>query len=462
MAKLALLVATLAALAAPAGAGAATRIFSGGNFLQRPALAGERVLVAEQRPDRSTRLLSVPAAGGSPATLLEADRGRLGSALLTYAGSAERAFARRAYEGGPNHVLGGPATGPLTSELESCGDELEFVPGPAVDGEVAAWAGAECAPQRIRIRSGDTSRVVDAGDHVYDVAVGGRFVAWLALERPADPRELSRTRLVVYDTAAGAHAYTALVPPSLELDVQADGTVVLASFTATDLSCPGGSPRARILYYTAAEPVEHELPVRSCESAVRIAGDRVAFVEHLGGSRRMLTLSDLTGSVRRQVARIDMFPPQNTIDWDGRSVAWSQTRCRDYALFVRDASDSSPPQAAVSCPVRVGSYPRLSRDGTIHVRIACPNGCRTLPGQGQGMTVISPSWLHVWSRRGGTTRYAPYVRFSLAPGRSTTLRLPTTRYQRAVIRRRGRVNLRLKVNAQNVYLPRIARTLRAR
>jgi hypothetical protein len=78
------------------------------------------------------------------------------------------------------------------------------------------------------------------------------------------------------------------------------------------------------------------------------------------------------------------------------------------------------------------------------------------------MTVISPSWLHVWSRSGGTTRYAPYVRFSLRPGGSTTLRLPTTRYQRAVIRRKGRVSVRLKVNAQNVYLPRIARTLRPR
>ena len=142
-------------------------------------------------------------------------------------------------------------------------------------------------------------------------------------------------------------------------------------------------------------------------------------------------------------------------------MAWSQTRCRDYALFVRDASDAGAPDPAVTCPIRVGS-PRLSRDGTIHVRIACPNGCRTLPGQGQGMTVVSPRWLHVWSQTRGTTRYAPYVPFSLRAGGSTTLRLPTTRYQRSVIRRKGRVSVRLKINAQDVYLPRIARTLRAR
>ena len=254
---------------------------------------------------------------------------------LNYAGSADRVSPRSAYEGGPNAVLSGPPTGPLATELEACGDELDFAPGPAVDGDVAAWAGAECVRQRIRIRTGDTSRVVDAGDHVYDVAVGGRFVAWLVMERPADPREPLRTRLVVYDTASGANAYTTLVPPALEVDVQADGTAVLAtSADRLEPICPSGRPRARLLYYTVAEPMEHEVPARSCETAVRVAADRVAYIEYLGGSGRMLTLTCFTGTDKRPVARMDVFPPQHVRllrppAWRGR-----QTHCRYYALFA--------------------------------------------------------------------------------------------------------------------------------
>ena len=51
---------------------------------------------------------------------------------------------------------------------------------------------------------------------------------------------------------------------------------------------------------------------------------------------------------------------------------------------------------------------------------------------------------------------------SLAAPLVLAARNPALAQTVAEIRRKGRVAIRLKVNAQNVYLPRIARTLRAR
>jgi hypothetical protein len=200
---------------------------------------------------------------------------------------------------------------------------------------------------------------------------------------------------------------------------------------------------------------------RSCESAVRIAGNRIAYVHDLGNRGRMLATIDLAGTARQDIARLDMFPPNAAFDFDGTRLAWSQVRCRDNAVFVRDAADASAPDAAVTCPINVGT-PRLARDNTIHGPLSCPKGCRSLSGSGQGMTVFAPRWLHVWRKTRNNIVYAPYRPFSLKPGGKTVLKLPTTANQRRLIRKKRRVNIRLKINAQNVYLPRIVRDVHAR
>ena len=445
----------LTALVAPAVASAATtQPYVAGDFLHRAALAGDRVVVAEQRPGRVIRLLSVPVTGGTPVTLLEAAPGPGGSAFVTYAGSPSRVIARRSLGGAPTDVLAGPPAGPLTA-LDGCSPAPEVLAPPAADGDLAAWAGADCSDSRIRIQDGDNARVIDAGGFVHAVAVARPYVAWLAVDRDSSPLD---TRLVVHDATTGQDAYNVVVPPASTLDVQADGTAVVATFAPVDRSC-GGGPSAHIRWYSPGQTQGTEVPVRTCEAAVRIAGGRIAFVQALTGGGRMLSLTGLQGGTPQPVARLDAFPPQAAFDFDGTRVAWSLTRCRDDVVRVRDATDTSAPDPPVRCPVRVGT-PRLSRDRTIHVPIACPNGCRARARQ--GMTVIAPRWLHVWSKTRLTTRYAPYVRFDLAPGRRTTLKLPTTRHQRRVIRRKGRVAVRLKVVAQDIYLPRIARTLRVR
>lgn len=396
----------------------------------------------------------MPVAGGSRTTLLVARRRHHVSPSVLYSASATRAVARRTWEGMPNEIVGGAPGGPV-SRLDGCSTgQVAFGAGPEVDGGLAAWAGADCDERRMRVDFGDRSQVVAAGDFIYDLAAGGRYVAWLELVRAASRGEVQRTRLVVYDAIAGARAYEALVPPSIRLDVQADGTAVAATADVSDPSCPGREPRYRLLYWTAAEPFEHEVPVRACLDDVRIADDRIAYVE---GST--LTLTNLSGTAKQAVAELDQFPRIASFDFDGARVAWTSLRCRDTILRVRDAADTSAPAAATRCPVRVGT-PRLGRGGRIHVPIACPNGCRA--ARGEGLTVIAPSWLHAWRRTRGVTQYRPYRAFNLRRGGRTVLELAATRRQRALIRRKGRVSVRLKVLGQNVYMPRIARTLRAR
>jgi len=444
-------------LVTPASAQAAgSQLYAADGFLHRPALAGDRVVAAEQRPGRVIRLLSAPVAGSAPpTTLLEAAPGRGGPAFVTYAGSPSRVLARRSFEGASTDIIAGPPLGPLTT-LDACAPAPEFAPPPAVDGDLAAWAGADCLPAKIRIQAGDATRTIDAGGFVHAVAVARPYVAWLAMDRSANP---IGARLVVHDVTTGQDAYTANVPPATELDVQSDGTAVIATFAPVDRACSGG-PRAQFVWYSPANPQGTEIPVgRACEAAVRIAGGRIAFVAAPAGARRVLSLATLAGGAAQPVARVDSFPPLAAFDFDGTRVAWSQVRCRDHVLRVRDAADTSPPDPAVACPLRIGT-PRLRRDRRIHVPVACPNGCRSLPRL--GMTVIAPRWLHVWRRTRRATHYAPYAGFDIRPGGRAVVKLRTTRYQRRVIRRKGRVPVRLKVNAQNVYLARVARTLRSR
>src|SRR5204862_4359902 len=146
-----------------------------------------------------------------------------------------------------------------------------------------------------------------------------------------------------------------------KLDVDENGTAVLGAFPQPSGPSPcGASPRARVTYYTVAQPVEHEVPVTTCFDDVRIAGGRIAFVQRIAGGGDQLALTDLTGTTIQPVARVDQFPPIANFDYDGTRLAWAQIRCRDSALLRRDAADPSPPDPAVSCPVLLGK-PRVAR-----------------------------------------------------------------------------------------------------
>src|SRR3954451_6735668 len=147
----------LAALAMPASATAASGpLFKGASYISTPALTGEHVLFAEYPGNNSVRVSSIPTAGGTATTLLTATATTsLGAANVSYDGTDARIYVARYLDPGPATMLSGPPAGPL-STVEECSGERDYeygAPGPVVDGDVAAWAGAECHQQRIHMQT---------------------------------------------------------------------------------------------------------------------------------------------------------------------------------------------------------------------------------------------------------------------------------------------------------------------
>ena len=454
MARVALTLLALAlATAAPAAAG--SRIYSSDTNIASPALAGDRMLFEQVPSPGFLRVSSLPVTGGSPTTLTTAKAvNRYSSVIATFAGSDQGVWVRRSTELGSLSMLTGPASGPLTSVEECTPDAFDFESvAVAAAGDVAVWAGSGCTPHRIRIQRGTASLELDAGDYVYGVAAGGNYAGWLRLVRPTSATDSTQTELVVVDATSGAQVYSTIVPQSNNLELEPDGTAIISTFVPGNNPCGGGTEQ--FLYYTRAEPVAHQVPnALSCDNRFRVANGRLAFVG--ADQSRTLGLINLDGTGYQPVAGMGHFPG-GEFDFDGQRVAWSWTGCRDFTLHVRAATDTSAAEASPTCPVVVGK-PRLARDRTIHVPIRCPNSCRSV-GKLNGMTIVAPHFLHVWSTTRTTTRYAPYVHFNLKRGGQVTLKLPTTAHQRALIRRKKRVAVRLKIVAQNIYLPQIARTL---
>lgn len=450
MKRLAGLTAALVVALPGSALGAQQELLASRAPLAVPALSAERVLVSAQPAPGAIDLLSVPF-GGEPTRLLALRAHPRDPALLAYAASGSRVVvARGLTESGAREVFTGPAAGPLTLR-QSC--DAVSAALPAGGGSVLAWGGGGCVADRLRIDWGDGSADVDPPGYVTGLAAGGRFAAWLALDPSTDP---VRIRVFLYDTAARAIVRDEQVPPSSDLDVQEDGSVVLATYAPGDGAPPrhcGRTPLVpRFLLLAPGAPVR-ELPLRTCSARVRVAGGRIAFVERTGSGADVLSLADLSGENVQPVAAPESFPPHPRFDWDGRRVAWATTRCRDHALLVRDPADGDAAPAGGRCPIRIGS-PRLGRDGRLRVRIACPEGCVSDPG----LTVISPRWLQFRSRG----RPMPWARFDLRPGGRATLRLPLTRHQQALVRRGGRVEVRLRAIGLNLYEPRVRRILRAR
>jgi hypothetical protein len=417
-----------------------------------PALAGDSVVAGAFRPKGIVDVLAAQP-GQKPALLL-----RVTNAGAHPAASGDRVLVRRSSEGGDTDIFSGTLAGPLT-KIQSCPQDsnLAFQPGPALDGTLAVWSAGDCNRNHVHIQNGSAVQTVDTGGVVAAVAAAAPYAAWLS--GAPGPEQLT-----VYDTQAARVAYSVAVPPSQQVDVAADGTAVLGHALAgtTSKLCPHDLP-AEIDYFTLAEPRAHPVPAELCSlnQAVKIAAGRIAYVERLQTGLDQLTTSGLDGSAARPLALFEPRFSGTSFDFDGDRVAWTDVRCRSSVVLRREVSDTSAPEPAATCPVRVGS-PRLSRDGTLHVAVACPNGCQPDGSSSlQGIQIISPHWLHVVGRTRNVVRYAPFVPFSLKPGGREVLHLPLTAPQRATLRRHGRARVRLKVLLQDVYLPSVIRTARA-
>ena len=448
----ALIVLILLALPASASAASVEVLRSSTSFLSTPTLAGDHVLVNSYPSPNAAELL-VGAPGEQSRRLLRLTGS---TRIIIAAGSGDRVLVR-ANDSDSWDLYRGTVTGSL-AKAESCprNPDLDFLPGPALDGDLSAWTAEGCVRDRVQVQFGTVSRTIDVSGLGLGLSAAGHYVAWTSSDG-------HRSFLTVYDAQAGATAYSVEVKPVDRIDVDADGTaVIVPALFNGEHTCGGGFDGYQVTYYTVAQPTAHVVPVKTCSDSVKIAAGRIAFVEHLAGGGDLLALTDLGATHVQPVARIDAEPtPIALFDYDGSRIAWTQPRCRDSRVLRRDASDTSPEDPAVSCPVKVGA-PILRRDGTLHVAVRCPNGCRPEPGASkQGIQIVSPHWLHVVSKRGSTVRYAPFVKVDLTAGRRTVVRLPLTSHQRALLRSRRRVSVRLKLLMQNVYLPRLARTAHA-
>jgi hypothetical protein len=186
--------------------------------------------------------------------------------------------------------LGGPIRGdPIRSELWTAQAQGRFRRAAVVTGEGVALdadvdhstlAYAETVHGEARVvivRSGRTTTVAATRDVGYPhVAVAGPYVAWIqrsSLEHwPAPP-----STVVVYDLAAHRAAYR-LGPQELghavvsSLDLQADGTVAIASDPSPVGGCDGG-----VAWASVAQPRLHYLSGDAIPWRVKIAVGRIAY-----------------------------------------------------------------------------------------------------------------------------------------------------------------------------------------
>jgi len=186
--------------------------------------------------------------------------------------------------------LGGPIRGdPIRSELWTARVQGPFrraavvagegvALGADVDRRTLAYAQTASGESRVVVvRAGKTTTVAATRDVGYlHVAVAGRYVAWIqrsSLEHwPAPP-----STVVVYDLAAHRPAYI-LGPQELghavasSLDLEADGTVAIASDPSPAGGCDGG-----VAWASIAQPRLHYLSGDAIPWRVKIAVGRIAY-----------------------------------------------------------------------------------------------------------------------------------------------------------------------------------------
>ena len=447
MKRRSLLVATVLtlALAVPAGADPVTAMRFRGVPASSVALAGDRVLALSY--------FDFPATGGQGAKVLSGAPGIRPSTLavqadprlivqMGIAGSATQAVIT--HVGEQSRVLAGPPSGPVPT-VDSC--PYHYISDPAADGDLAAWP---CGPNRVTIlNAGTLTRIeIDRSMSLAAVAVGGRFVAWVAERTPgliAPPTD----QLTVFDTTTGEAAYVVDDVPFTYggLQVQNDGTSALISNTSGRAGgCPPDNGVGRIRYYTAAEPRPHVVPLRPCTYSIRLAKSRIAFMDS-GKRSGVLSIARLDGTVTERVARANRVEFGGLpFDFDGDQIAWGRSRCSDAVVQRRAVGDGSPTEPGVTCPVRIGR-PRVGTD--LRVPIECPRGCRALAGE--GMSITAPFWLK--------SRHPRLTLFRARPGGKTTAGFSLSRRQRRLLRRHPRVQVGFFLAGENFVRRNVVRTL---
>lgn len=236
------------------------------------------------------------------------------------------------------------------------------------DGDALVAPVSACRNEGIAVRlfsqGGATARTFPDANATAGFDVAGPYVAYLDRDE----------QLVVADWRTGVRVLSAPAPrdrknltwhngPAL----QPDGTVVLVSGPAY------GCVR-KLFVLSPRSPAPRELPVTAC-GHVSVAGGRIALVRKLGRGTELVTV-DLAGADLRPVARFGEGAAQG-VDFDGRRIAWSTSRCADSVVSIDDWDpERVTPAPPVDCPAYVkGRSFRVDAKGTVRIPFRCPQGC---------------------------------------------------------------------------------------
>jgi hypothetical protein len=373
---------------APAGAAAQDASFKPAGFAGTPALAGERVLWT-LGPGLNVELWS-GTAGASPVRVQtfapEAPPGGRQYLSATLAASpslaAVTAFAYRDIGPGagrqPEYTeqYVGPPGGPL-ERVAWCPAEQNQVRSADVSGEAYVYRQCDEGEGHVEIRdfgAEPLSGSAAVGRGGYFARIAGRYVAWL--DGVWQPETVSNTAdLVVYDRVAGTEVYRVgredIGRTLHSLDVQSDGKIAFSYETdaRSEDRVVGG-------WASPAEPYVHRLPLpERGEYDVKIVDDRIAFqAGHSQGftiQHADIGLSDLSGNTRLLARRTDAYVFNESFDYDGERVTWSEYGCERRRLVVRAVNEPGTAKGAPrNCPLRMLAKPRVTR-GVAVFRFGC-------------------------------------------------------------------------------------------
>lgn len=303
--------------------------------------------------------------------------------------------------------FGGPSSGPLRP-LQTCpwGSDRLFVHGTAV-----AVPADGCDGVAIHDVATGSRRVIAARGRL--IGLAGPYVAWL------EP-EAAGASAVVFDLAAGAVNYrTPPMTPAGPAALGDDGTVALV---AQVLAEGETRPRSRGFWASRDEPRLHPLALPEADRyALRLAGERVAFLAAGTADGPQLGIADLRGGFRLLSRRVALQP--GGLGFDSAGATYARLGCEGAALVRRGIeawAAVEPPRRG--CALRLTRRARLAGGRSLSLRISC-----------RGFDADCHASVTVCTRRGGPV----LARGATRVGGSASLRLTSAgrRYVRAGGRR---------------------------
>lgn len=352
-------------------------------------------------------------------------------------------------------LLAGPPIGPLR-RLFTCPTASAGAFPFAVDGTHVAYVDDGCgrrdpAPDAVVVRDGTNPAApqqrfaLPAGARADFVSLAGRYLAYrltmpggeqeIVLDDRAAGAEVLRTPPEATRTCDAAPHSGASVLAFCGLAVQADGKVaeLLGEFTYY----PGGAGRedmpevvdtcgGKVDWLSPSDPVPHRVWDRACVSQpLRFAHDRL-----FGALRWPFRI----GVVDVDGHELDLGDPTQVYGFDGDHVYAEHDTCVGDQIVAESVLGDDPPlpsTAGIACPKR---FPRavlhLGRHPRLMLTVTCRFGCL-------GPIVV------------GTRNYVDAASrdFTLDPGGRTTLTIPLSRTRRLVRNARGRMRVRVAINA---------------